>query len=140
MQEGLHPWVAFGILPLFGFANAGVPLGGVTLDAVLAPVPLGIALGLFVGKPVGILGATYAAVRLGICRPLQGASWGHVWGVSVLGGIGFTMSLFIGTLAFPDPSQTTAIRIGVLVGSILSAIVGTLILSLAIRRTANAGG
>ena len=131
LEENLHPWVAFAILPLFGFANAGVSLAGLSLATLLQPVPLGIALGLFLGKQIGILGATWGAVKLGLCRPVEGASWVQVWGVTVLAGIGFTMSLFIGTLAFPDPAHAASIRLGVIVGSLLSALIGFAIL----RRT-----
>ena len=120
---------------LFGFANAGVSLAGITLAKALEPVPIGIALGLLIGKQVGIFGATYAAVKSGICRPLEGATWMQIWGVSILGGIGFTMSLFIGMLAFDDPAYAAAIRIGVLAGSLLSAMAGFAVLRLASART-----
>ncbi len=128
LEETLHPWVAFGILPVFAFANAGVSLAGVSFAHLLQPIPLGITLGLLIGKPAGILGATWAAVRSGICRMPEGATWGQVLGVAMLGGIGFTMSLFIGMLAFPDPSHAAAIRIGVLGGSVLSAVFGYAVL------------
>ena len=133
LQESLHPWVAFAILPIFGFANAGVSLAGVSVAALLEPIPLGIALGLFVGKQIGIFATTWLAVKSGLCRALDGATWVQVWGVSVLGGIGFTMSLFIGTLAFPEPEHAAAIRIGVLAGSLASAIVGWLVLRATLR-------
>lgn len=127
-EEALHPWVAFGVLPLFAFANAGVALADATWSKLLEPVPLGIALGLFLGKQVGILGAVWLAVRSGYARLPDGASWVQLWGVAALGGIGFTMSLFIGTLAFPDGGNTADIRIGVIAGSVASAIAGFLIL------------
>ncbi|HEX8224455.1 MAG TPA: Na+/H+ antiporter NhaA, partial [Allosphingosinicella sp.] len=101
LEHGLSPWVAFLIVPLFGFANAGVSLAGVGLDRLLAPLPLGIAAGLFVGKQIGIFGAVWLTVRLGLASCLRGATWLQVWGVAMLCGIGFTMSLFIGALAFP---------------------------------------
>ena len=123
-RSSLHPWVAFGILPLFAFANAGVSLPGMSLGKLLEPVPLGIALGLFIGKPLGILGATWLAVASGLARQPEGASWAQLLGVGMLGGIGFTMSLFIGTLAFTDPATPPQLRLGVLAGSLLSAIAG----------------
>ena len=123
-ENGLEPWVHFGVAPLFAFANAGVSLAGFTLNSMIAPIPLGIAAGLFLGKQIGIFGSTWLAVKLGIGEMPQGASWRQVYGTAVLGGIGFTMSLFIGTLAFPDPAYAVAVRAGVLVGSILSALLG----------------
>src|SRR5262245_10871941 len=120
VEESLHPWVAFGVLPLFAFANAGVPLLGLSPGQLLAPVPLGIALGLLVGKPLGIVSATWLAVRSGLASRPEGASWGQLVGVGFLGGIGFTMSLFIGMLAFPDPAHAAQLRLGVLAGSLLS--------------------
>lgn len=130
VEEHLHPWVAFGVLPLFAFANAGVSVQGLTLAALAAPIPLGIALGLFIGKQIGIFGATWLAVRSGLCRGLDEATWPQVYGVAMLGGIGFTMSLFIGLLAFPEPQYAADIRIGVLVGSLASAIAGYVLLHL----------
>jgi len=128
LEESLHPWVAFAVLPLFAFANAGVSLHGLSLARLAEPVPLGIALGLFPGKAIGILGATWIAVALGLARRPEGASWAQVAGLSALGGIGFTMSLFIGMLAFPDPAHAAQLRLGVLAGSIASAVVGYLLL------------
>jgi NhaA family Na+:H+ antiporter len=128
VEDNLHPWVAFGVLPLFGFANAGVSLEGLSFAKLLESIPLGIALGLFLGKQVGILGFTWRAVRLGLCRKPVGATWSQIYGVAVLGGIGFTMSLFIGTLAFPDPAYASDVRIGVLAGSLLSATIGFVVL------------
>lgn len=130
LEESLHPWVAFAVLPLFAFANAGVSLQGVSLAKLLAPVPLGIALGLLLGKPIGIFGAVWLAVKGGLASRPEGASWGQVLGIGMLGGIGFTMSLFIGTLAFPDPAHAAQLRLGVLAGSLLSAAVGCLVLRL----------
>jgi Na+:H+ antiporter, NhaA family len=129
IEESLHPWVAFGVLPLFAFANAGVALLGVSPDQLLATVPLGIALGLMVGKPVGIVGATWLAVRSGLATRPDGTSWRQFVGIGFLGGIGFTMSLFIGMLAFPDPADAAQVRLGVLSGSVLSAVVGYLLLA-----------
>lgn len=124
LEHALVKPVAFIIVPVFGFANAGVSLQGVSLTSLAQPLPLGIALGLFVGKQLGIFGSVWAAVKLGIaCRP-KDASWTQVYGVALLCGIGFTMSLFIGGLAFTDPAQGDAVKIGVLMGSLLSAIAG----------------
>ncbi len=133
LEHSLQPWVALAILPMFGFANAGIPLSGVSMASLLQPIPLGIALGLFVGKQAGILGAVYAAVRSGLCEKPAGSSWAQVWGVSIIAGIGFTMSLFFGTLAFPDAATTNAVRLGVGVGSLASVLTGSLVLLLASR-------
>ncbi len=131
LEHRLHPWVTYLILPVFAFANAGVSLSGLTLDSFTGSIPLGIAAGLFIGKPLGIVGFTWLALRLGIGERPAGATWPAIAGVAWLGGIGFTMSLFIGGLAFPDPAYAAAIRIGVIGGSILSAIAGFLLLSAA---------
>ena len=120
--------VAFVIVPLFGFANAGVSLQGVGMAQALAPLPLGIALGLFAGKQIGIFGSVWCAAKLGITVRPKDASWVQVYGVSLLCGIGFTMSLFIGGLAFADAAQSDAVKIGVLTGSVASAIAGALVL------------
>jgi NhaA family Na+:H+ antiporter len=128
LEESLHPWVAFGILPLFAFANAGVSLQGLSLAKLVEPVPLGIALGLFIGKPVGIFCASWIAVAAGLAPRPEGASWAQLLGVGMLGGIGFTMSLFIGMLAFTDPAHAAPLRLGVLSGSLLSALAGFLVL------------
>ena len=124
LEESLHPWVAFGVLPLFAFANAGVSLAGMTFAHVVSPIPMGIALGLFIGKPIGIFGFSLAAIGLKLAGKPEGATWAQVFGVAILGGIGFTMSLFIGMLAFADAERAAEIRIGVLLGSLASAIVG----------------
>jgi NhaA family Na+:H+ antiporter len=128
LEESLHPWVAFAVLPLFAFANAGVSLQGMSLAKLMAPVPLGIALGLVVGKPLGIVGASWLAVKSGLASKPEGASWGQLVGIGMLGGIGFTMSLFIGMLAFPDPANAAQLRLGVLAGSLMSAVAGYLVL------------
>jgi NhaA family Na+:H+ antiporter len=132
LEHKLNPWVAFLVVPLFGFANAGVSLEGVGLERLLAPLPLGIAAGLFVGKQLGIFGAVAVCVRFGLSSPLRGATWLQVWGVSILCGIGFTMSLFIAALAFPgDPARVEEAKLGILAGSFLSALVGYFVLRLA---------
>ncbi|MHA3794083.1 Na+/H+ antiporter NhaA [Sphingomonas sp. YL-JM2C] len=124
LEHGLHPWVAFAIVPLFGFANAGVSFAGIGVEQLLAPLPLGIAAGLFLGKQAGIFGSVRLAVALGLAQRPAGASWTQLYGVALLCGIGFTMSLFIGGLAFSDPLLIDEVKIGVLGGSILSAIAG----------------
>ncbi|HEX9882117.1 MAG TPA: Na+/H+ antiporter NhaA [Hyphomicrobium sp.] len=129
LEEALHPWVTFGVLPLFAFGNAGVTLAGMTLEKVFGSIPMGITLGLFIGKPIGIFGFSFAAIKLKLAGKPEGATWPQLFGVAVLGGIGFTMSLFIGMLAFVDADRAAEIRIGVLLGSIMSAIAGYLILS-----------
>ncbi|HBU0029595.1 TPA: Na+/H+ antiporter NhaA, partial [Klebsiella pneumoniae] len=102
LEHGINPWVTFLILPLFGFANAGVALSGMTADDLMSPVPVGVALGLFVGKQAGIFGLSLLAVSLGLAKRPEKSTWLQVYGVSVLCGIGFTMSLFIGNLAFAE--------------------------------------
>ncbi len=132
LEHALHPAVAFAIVPIFGFANAGVSLSGVTWASVMSPVPLGIALGLFVGKQIGVFGFAAIAIRTRLVDLPAHATWLQLYGVSLLCGIGFTMSLFIGLLAFPtDPAMGDAVKIGVLMGSVLSAVAGTLILRFA---------
>jgi NhaA family Na+:H+ antiporter len=129
VERRLKPWVDIGILPLFAFANAGISLAGVGMAALTAPVTLGIALGLFLGKQIGVFGAAWALVRLGWARLPEGVTWAQLFGVSLLAGIGFTMSLFIGTLAFSDLARAVDVRLGVMLGSLVSAICGYLVLS-----------
>ena len=120
-MESLHPWVAFGVLPLFAFTSAGFVLSELSPAAFAEPVTLGIILGLFLGKQIGVFGMAWLAVRLNWARPPSGAGWAELYGVSLLCGIGFTMSLFIGALAFPgDPPLQTEVRLGVIGGSLLS--------------------
>ncbi len=129
MEHALVPWNAYLIVPLFGFANAGVALAGIGIAGFVDQVPLGIAAGLFVGKQIGIFGAVLAADKLGFAPRPKGSSWRQVWGVSVLCGIGFTMSLFIGALAFPGyPALIEEAKLGVLAGSLCSGILGYAIL------------
>lgn len=135
LEEKLHPWVAFGILPLFAFANAGVSFAGVTVYHFFAPVPLGIAVALFLGKQVGIWGSTMLAVRAGIGRlPQEVTSFG-LYGMSLTAGVGFTMSLFIGTLAFHSTGNYAAfVRMGVIFGSFISGFCGYWVLRMAYRK------
>ncbi len=124
LEHALGPWVSFGILPLFAFANAGVSLAGLSPVDLAAPVPLGIALGLFLGKPIGIYSFARTAISSGLASMPQGTTQMQLFGASALAGIGFTMSLFIGMLAFSDPAFSTHVRLGVLTGSILSGLAG----------------
>lgn len=134
-EHALAPWVTFLILPIFGFANAGVSFTGMTVSALADPVPLGIALGLFIGKQFGIFLASAAVIKLGLARLPTGAGWVQLYGLSMLCGIGFTMSLFIGLLAFPNAVDLQSeVKLGVLAGSVLSAIAGALLLRSAASR------
>jgi NhaA family Na+:H+ antiporter len=135
LEHGLHPWVAYGILPLFAFANAGVSLEGIGLGSFLAPVTLGIALGLLVGKQIGIFGALWLAIKAGLAPMPRETSWAQLYAVSLVAGIGFTMSLFIGSLAFAPGEYDAQVRLGVLTGSVLSAICGYLVLRQATATT-----
>ncbi len=136
MQHALHRPVAFFIVPLFGFANAGVALGGAAFADAL---PLGIALGLFLGKQIGIFGAIWLAVRSGFSAMPAHARWSQIYGLSLLCGIGFTMSLFIGDLAFDDAAHADGVKLGVLMGSLASALLGALVLWLSgAKQTAGA--
>lgn len=134
LEHWLHPYVAFLIVPIFGFANAGVSFAGMTPASALAPVPLGIALGLFVGKQIGVFGFSWLAVKAGLAAMPAQANYAQLYGVALLCGIGFTMSLFIGALAFPGhPELGDATKIGVLLGSVVSALLGAAVLRLAGR-------
>ena len=132
LEHAIQPWASYLIIPLFGFANAGVSLSGLGLDSAMAPLPLGIAAGLVLGKQIGIFGAVWLTVRLGWAQRPRGSTWLQVWGLSLLCGIGFTMSLFIGALAFPAaPVLIEEAKIGVLMGSLVAAVVGFAVLRLA---------
>jgi len=128
LEHILHPWSAFLILPIFAFANAGVSLQGMSLGSLFSGIPLGIAAGLFIGKQIGVFTFTYGAVRAGICEMPPATKWVQIYGLAMLTGIGFTMSLFIGTLAFEDIEHAAPVRLGVLSGSLLSAVCGYLLL------------
>ena len=138
LEHALHPWVAYAILPLFAFANAGVSLTGVSLESFTHSVPMGIAAGLLIGKTVGVFGLTWLAIKTGIASLPSGANWGQVMGVAILCGIGFTMSLFVGSLAFvPGSSEYAGMdRMGILTGSILAALIGYAVTAMASRKQA----
>lgn len=131
LEHGLTPYVLYVIVPVFAFANAGVVLKGMSFADLLAPLPLGIALGLILGKQIGVFGVTFALVKAGVARMPYGANWLHIYGLSCLAGVGFTMSLFIGSLSFADPALMNQVRLGVLSGSLVSALLGYTALMLA---------
>lgn len=132
LEHALHPWVLFGIVPLFGFVSAGVHLGG-GFASLLAPGSAGVLLGLFIGKQLGIFGAVYGCARLGVCPRPVGVTWPQIYGGAILCGVGFTMSLFIGALAFPGrPEAIDAAKVGTLAGSLISALIGCLVLRLSL--------
>lgn len=134
LEHGLEPYVNYGIIPIFAFANAGVVLTGISLADLAGPVPLGISSGLVLGKITGVFLTSFAIVSLGFARLPHGANWLHIFGVSALAGIGFTMSLFIGGLSFEAPELMNQVRLGVLSGSLVAAIVGFGVLFLAGNR------
>jgi len=138
LEHDLHSVVAFGVLPLFAFVNAGISLEGVSFSDLLHPVPLGIAAGLFVGKQVGIFLLCFLAIKTGVARLPENSSWGSLYGVSILCGVGFTMSLFVGSLAFEnvtiDPEAVFDERLGIIFGSLLSGIVGYIILHMTLPK------
>jgi NhaA family Na+:H+ antiporter len=131
LEHALHKPVAFFVIPVFGFANAGVALGGLSAATLLQPLTLGIVLGLVAGKLVGVFGTAWLAVRLGLADMPANASIRHLLGVALLCGIGFTMSLFIGLLAFPiEPAMQGALKVGILSGSLISGLLGAAVLLL----------
>jgi NhaA family Na+:H+ antiporter len=136
MEHSLHPWIAFGIMPLFAFANAGVSLKGMSFGSLFEPIPIGIALGLVIGKQVGVFGFSLAAVKLGLVKLPSDINWRLIYGTSILCGIGFTMSLFISTLAFDSSIGDDAIsaRIGILSGSFIAAIAGYLVIKSSLKK------
>jgi Na+:H+ antiporter, NhaA family len=133
LEHAIRPWSAWFIMPVFAFANAGLPLAGISLASLAAPLPLGIVAGLFLGKQIGIMLGAGLLIVSGMAAMPAGGSWWRLYGVAILGGIGFTMSLFIGTLAFDDAAHHAEVRLGVLAGSLLSALVGYAALRLALR-------
>lgn len=128
-EHALHPWVAFLIMPVFAFANAGVPLFGFSWSDLWQPLPLGIAAGLFIGKQIGVFGVAWVAIKTGLAIKPESITYRKLYGASLLAGIGFTMSLFIGGLAFEDVEHQNLVRLGVLVGSLMSGILGALVLA-----------
>ncbi|MDP1910996.1 MAG: Na+/H+ antiporter NhaA, partial [Hyphomicrobium sp.] len=128
LEHALKPWSAWFIMPVFAFANAGLSLADLSLASLVEPVPFGIVAGLFLGKQIGIVLGAGLLIALGFAALPAGATWRRLYGVSILGGIGFTMSLFIGTLAAGDGTHASEVRLGVLVGSLLSALVGYAVL------------
>ncbi|MFK2912975.1 Na+/H+ antiporter NhaA [Pseudomonas sp. 3HC3] len=137
LEHALHPWVAYAILPLFAFSNAGVSLADMTVDSFTHPVPMGITVGLLLGKTVGVFGLTWVAVKLRLAALPAGAGWGQILGVAILCGIGFTMSLFVGSLAFaPGSSEYAGMdRMGILTGSFFAAVIGYAVTAMASRKT-----
>ncbi|MCC6912536.1 MAG: Na+/H+ antiporter NhaA [Rhodospirillaceae bacterium] len=131
LEHALQPWVAYAIVPIFGFANAGVSFTGIGMEQVLAPLPLGIAAGLFLGKQIGIFITVALCAVFKIAKKPEGSTWIQIYGIALLCGIGFTMSLFIGGLAFSDPALLDEVKIGVLGGSVVSAFVGYALLRIA---------
>ncbi len=137
LEHAIQPWVAFLILPVFAFANAGVSLAELTFSSLAEPITLGIAAGLFLGKQIGVLGSVWLAEKTGLAARPEGVRWAQIYGVALLCGIGFTMSLFIGLLAFStSDTLQDATKIGVLIGSVVSAILGYLVLRWASRKGA----
>ncbi len=129
LEHDLHPWVSFMILPLFAFVNAGLDLRGMSFAQMAAPVPLGIMLGLFIGKQLGVFLFSWVAVRSGMAKLPDGSSWQQLYGVAIMTGIGFTMSLFIDSLAFTDDAvYQYADKLAILLGSFLSGVIGYLLL------------
>ena len=135
LEHSIAPYVAFGIMPLFAFANAGVSLEGISLSSLLNPVPLGILCGLFFGKQIGVFLFAYVSVKLNLAQKPNNSNWLSLYAVSVLTGIGFTMSLFVGNLAFVNsPMYLDGVKIGVLSGSLLSTLVGYFLLSFSTKK------
>lgn len=140
LEHNLHKPVAFAIVPIFGFANAGVSFAGTSLSVLTEPLTLGVAAGLFLGKLIGVFGTVAALVKLDLADLPAQASWGQMVGTALLCGIGFTMSLFIGLLAFDDPALQDKVKIGILAGSVLAGVAGSILLSLFGRRGRNPEG
>ncbi len=132
-EHALKPWVSYAIVPIFAFFNAGVPLVGMSLASLTTRIPLGIVVGLVIGKQLGVFGAAMAAIKLRIAKFPEGASSAQFYGIAILTGVGFTMSLFIGTLAFENESLMAQVRLGVLEASILSSLIACLVLVIAAR-------
>lgn len=139
VENSLHPWVAFLVLPLFAFANSGIPFANLSIQSLVDPIPLGIALGLFLGKQIGVFVTSWISIKLGMAKLPADASWAQLYGVALICGVGFTMSLFIGSLAFAEGGMAYGelVRLGVLVGSILSGVCGYLFLRLTCAKKAS---
>ena len=135
LEHALAKPVAFLIVPIFGFANAGISFTGINMDVVTDSLTLGIAGGLFIGKQIGVFGAAWLAIKCGLAQKPMGATWLQLYGVAILCGIGFTMSIFIGLLSFPSELMQTETKLGVLMGSGLSAVIGYLLLRVAPTKT-----
>ena len=133
LEHSLHPYVVYFIAPVFALANAGIDLSGISMADVVAPLPLGIAAGLFLGKQIGVFGASFLLVKSGLASLPHGANWMMIWGISMLAGIGFTMSLFIGSLSYQGDAMMNMVRLGVMLGSAVAAIAGYLVLRRATR-------
>ncbi|MEJ6594561.1 Na+/H+ antiporter NhaA [Parasphingorhabdus sp.] len=131
LEHILHPWTAFLVLPIFAFANAGVSLAGLQIADLMAPLALGIAAGLVIGKQIGVFGFMYLATSIGLVKRPAGVTWLQLYGLACLTGIGFTMSLFIGNLAFVDPDQIETVKLGVISGSLISGVLGYCLLRFA---------
>lgn len=139
-EETLRPWVVLVVVPLFAFFNSGVSLAGIDVESVLSTVSLGVAVGLYLGKQLGVLGAAWLAVRLGVAQLPQGATWTQMHGVGLLAGIGFTMSLFIASLAFTDPRFVISAKFAILAGSAASAVSGIVVLQASTKRAKRTAG
>ncbi|HET9843467.1 MAG TPA: Na+/H+ antiporter NhaA, partial [Gammaproteobacteria bacterium] len=135
LENNLYPWVSYGILPIFAFANAGVSFEGLTFTMLQSPITLGIASGLFFGKQIGVMSMSALAIILKLANLPPKVNWLQFYGLALITGIGFTMSLFIGTLAFYDLETQAAVRLGVLIGSLFSAILGCIIIVIANKRS-----
>ncbi len=133
LEHKLHPWVSYLIMPLFALANAGVYLGDVSVNTLLNPIPLGIITGLFFGKQIGVFLTTLVLIKMGYARLPSGANWMQMYGIAILTGVGFTMSLFIGNLAFLSDTYISGMKLGVLIGSFFSAIMGYFILKFSVK-------
>lgn len=138
LEHILHPWTAFLVLPIFAFANAGVSFAGLQISDLMAPLALGIAAGLVIGKQVGVFGFIFVATKIGLVKRPTGVSWLQLYGLACLTGIGFTMSLFIGNLAFGDPEQIETVKLGVISGSLISGVLGYCLLRFAKPATVTA--
>jgi NhaA family Na+:H+ antiporter len=138
LEHALHPWVFFLIMPIFAFANAGLDLSGFNMSMLTGTIPLGIIAGLFIGKQIGVFGFIWLGTKLKLCEKPDSLKWLHIYGLSILTGIGFTMSLFIGTLAYNDPELLSQVRLSILVASGMAVILGYMVLKYAAKKYGNA--